>query len=181
MTVLRDETRSRWSNLDPEKFIGVVINGALSDQLKLSQTFISVYAQIIQGLPRPQPPAAGNLETLILLRHLLKSIRSTITSAGEVINNPAMTLPSTALTSEGFIFYVVANMRVLIQEIRDMAAMIEREPSLKDTLMPGANGRLAGAVAADIQQYMTAIMQLLDFAEQYAQKLRDQRQMQSME
>lgn len=181
MMALRDETRNRWLSLDPEKFIIVVINGALNDQIKLALTFISVYTQISHGLPRTTPLGSESTQTLSQLRYLFKSIRVAITTASEVINNSAATLPSSALTAEGFIKYVVVNMRQPIRTIVEMAGEIAHNPLLRDTLMPGANGRHASAVAADIQQYTDAISQLLDFAEQYVRKLRGEAEKKSNE
>ncbi|MEZ4669866.1 MAG: hypothetical protein R3E39_18330 [Anaerolineae bacterium] len=171
MTVLRDETRNRWSSLEPDKFIVVVLNGALNDQIKLALTFISVYSHVTYGVP-----AGNSIQAQSQLRHMLKSIRSAITNASEILNNSATTLPASALTPEGFITHVVSRMRKPIAEIDEITTAIQQESALRDTLMPGVNGRMAGAVAGDAQQYTHAITQLLDFAEQYVLKRQQRRE-----
>jgi len=174
MAVLREETRNRWSALAPDKFISTVLYGALGDQLKLAYTFIAVYTQIMHNLPRTQPLRFNNHQSVIQLRGLLKQLRLSISDAGDVLhgdNTP--TVPLSTYTDEGFILYTIARVRHYIQEIETGVLKIETTPALMDIPMPGSNGRLASSVASDIRGYMLEINQILDFAQQYAQRIVD--------
>ncbi len=172
MAVLREETRNRWSALAPDKFISTVLYGALGDQLKLAYTFIAVYTQIMHNLPRTQPLRLTNPQSVIQLRSLLKHLRSSISDASDVLhgdNTP--TVPLSTYTDEGYILFTIKEVRYYIEEIEADVLKIETTPELIDIPMPGSNGRLASSVASDIRGYMLEINQLLDFAQQYAQRI----------
>jgi hypothetical protein len=172
MAVLRDETRNRWSALAPDKFISTVLYGALGDQLKLAYTFIAVYTQIMHNLPRTQPLGLTNQRAIVQLRTLLKQLRSSISDASDVLhgdNTP--TVPLLTYTDEGFILSTIAAVRHYIQEIEAGVLHIETTPELMNIPMPGSNGRLASSVASDIHGYMLETTQILDFAQQYAQRI----------
>ena len=172
MAVLREETRNRWSALTPDKFISTVLYGALGDQLKLAYTFIAVYTQIMHNLPRTQPLRLSNHQSVVELRSLLKNLRSSISDASNVLrgdNTP--TVPLSTYTDEGFILSTIAVIRHYIQEIEAGVLRIETTPELMAIPMPGSNGRLASSVASDIRGYMLEINQILDFAQQYAQRI----------
>lgn len=172
MAVLREETRNRWSALAPDKFISTVLYGALGDQIKLASTFISVYTQIMHNLPRTQPLRVNNPKAIIELRRLLKHLRTAITDVGEALhgdNTP--TVPAAAYTHEGYILYVVKSIRQSMRDIEAGVSKIETTPDLMEIPMPGSNGRLASSVASDIRGYVFEINQLLDFAQQYAERI----------
>jgi hypothetical protein len=172
MAVLREETRNRWSALAPDKFISTVLYGALGDQLKLAYTFIAVYTQIMHNLPRTQPLRLTNPQAVGQLRILLKQLRACISNASDVLrgdNTP--TVPVSTYTDEGFILYTVLAVRQYIEEIEAGVSKIETTPELMVIPMPGSNGRLASSVASDIRGYMLEINQILNFAQQYAQRI----------
>ena len=172
MALLREETRNRWSALTPDKFISTVLYGALGDQLKLAYTFIAVYTQIMHNLPRTQPLRMTNSQSVGQLRGLLKNLRAAISDASDVLrgdNTP--TVPLSTYTDEGYILYTVSAVRHYIEEIEAGVSRIESTPDLMDIPMPGSNGRLASSVASDIRGYMVEINQILDFAQQYAQRI----------
>ena len=172
MAVLRDETRNRWSALAPDKFISTVLYGALGDQLKLAYTFISVYTQIMHNLPRTQTLGVTNHSSVVQLRGLLKHLRSSISDASDVLhgdNTP--TIPLANYSDEGFILSTTGAIRHYIEEIEAGVLRIETTPELMGIPMPGSNGRLASSVASDIRGYMLDLNQLLDFAQQYAQRI----------
>lgn len=175
MAVLREETRNRWSALAPDKFISTVLYGALGDQLKLAYTFIAVYTQIMHNLPRTQPVPNVNHQSVIQLRSLLKHLRSSISDANDVLrgdNTP--TIPLSTYTDEGFILYTVTQVRHYVQDIEADVLRIETTPELMNIPMPGSNGRLTSSVTSDIRGYMVEITQILDFAQQYAQRIIEQ-------
>ncbi len=172
MAVLREETRNRWSALAPDKFISTVLYGALSDQIKLAFTFISVYTQIMHNLPRTQPLRVTNPKAVIELRRLLKHLRTCISDAGDSLhgdNTPTISVDS--YSDEGYILYVVKSVRHHIRQIEMGVTKIETTPDLMEIPMPGSNGRLASSVASDIREYMAEINKLLDFAQQYADRI----------
>jgi hypothetical protein len=175
MAVLREETRNRWSALAPDKFISTVLYGALGDQLKLAYTFIAVYTQIMHNLPRTQPIPNLNPQSVIQLRSLLKHLRSSISDASDVLHGDSTpTVPLSTYTNEGFILFTVTQVRHYIQDIEADVLKIEMTPELRDIPMPGSNGRLTSSVASDIRGYMLEIKQILDFAQQYAQRVIEQ-------
>ncbi|MBL8119119.1 MAG: hypothetical protein JNJ78_16410, partial [Anaerolineae bacterium] len=104
------------------------------------------------------------------LRQLMKYVRACMTSANDILHGDTPTVPLSSYTSEGFILYSVGEIRSSVQEIMQTVAEIQRDELLRYTPMPGSNGRMAGAVAADIQQYMLEIKEILDFAQQYAER-----------
>ncbi len=174
MAALREETRNRWSALAPDKFINTVLYGALGDQMKLAYTFIAVYTQIMHNLPRTQPLRLTNPQSVAQLRMLLKSLRTSISDARDVLhgdNTPTMQLST--YTDEGFILYIIGTIRHYVREIESGVTKIETSPELMDIPMPGSNGRLASSVASDIRGYMFDINQILDFGQQYAQRIVD--------
>ena len=175
MAVLREETRNRWSALAPDKFISTVLYGALGDQLKLAYTFIAVYTQIMHNLSRTQPLPPLNPQSVSLLRTLLKHLRSSISDARDVLhgdNTP--TVPLSTYTHEGFILFTVTEVRHYVQDIEADVLTIESTPELMNIPMPGSNGRLTSSVASDIRGYMVEINQILDFGQQYAQRIIEQ-------
>ncbi len=172
MAVLREETRNRWSALTPDKFIHTVLYGALGDQLKLAYTFIAVYTQIMHNLPRTQPLRLSNHQSVVELRGLLKRLRTSISDANDALHgDDTPTVPVATYTDEGFILDLVTTIRRHIQEIEAGVLKIETTPELMTIPMPGSNGRLASSVASDIRGYMLEINQILEFAQQYAQRI----------
>ena len=172
MAVLREETRNRWSALAPDKFIHTVLYGALGDQLKLAYTFIAVYTQIMHNLPRTQPLRLNNHQAVVDLRGLLKRLRTSISDANDALHgDDTPTMPVASYTDEGFILDQVTIIGRYIQEIEAGVLKIETTPELMDIPMPGSNGRLASSVASDIRGYMLEIKQILEFAQQYAQRI----------
>ncbi|MBI1277874.1 MAG: hypothetical protein GC179_07080 [Anaerolineaceae bacterium] len=172
MAVLREETRNRWSALAPDKFINTVLYGALGDQLKLAYTFIAVYTQIMHNLPRTQTLGLVHHQSVVELRSLLKQLRTLISDANNALHgDDTPTVPVSSYTDEGYILDLVTTIRRFIQEIERGVSRIETTPELMDIPMPGSNGRLASSVASDINGYMFEIVQILDFAQNYAQRI----------
>lgn len=172
MAVLREETRNRWSALTPDKFISTVLYGALSDQIKLASTFISVYTQIMHNLPRTQPLRMENHKAVVELRRILKHVRTHITDARDTLhgdNTP--TIPVSSYTDEGYILQTVKAVRQSINQIDAGLCKIEANPDMLSIPMPGSNGRLVRSVVSDIRDYLSEITQLLDFAQQYAERI----------
>ena len=172
MAVLREETRNRWSALAPDKFINTVLYGALGDQLKLAYTFIAVYTQIMHNLPRTQSLRLSNHQAVVELRTVLKQLRTSISDANDALHgDDTPTVPISSYTDEGFILDLVKTIRRHIQDIEAGVSKIENTPELMDIPMPGSNGRLASSVASDISGYMSEINQILEFAQNYAQRI----------
>jgi len=172
MAVLREETRNRWSALAPDKFINTVLYGALGDQLKLAYTFIAVYTQIMHNLPRTQTLGLTNHEAVVELRSLLKQLRTAISDANNALHgDDTPTVPVSSYTDEGFILDLITTIRRFIRDIEAGVQTIETTPTLMNIPMPGSNGRLASSVASDISGYVLEINQILDFAQNYAQRI----------
>ena len=174
MSSLHTDTRARWGQLEPEKFVGAVLYGALRDKIKMAFMVVSVYTQIIHSLPgtasiRLSQPPPGGPNDLTKLRDLLKHMRACITDANDIIqgDNPTLTLGS--YTPEGYILHTVRDIRRYILNIERWSAAIENDPAIDLATLPGLNGKRAGDVATDILKHMAEILQLLDFAQTYAE------------
>jgi hypothetical protein len=177
MTGLHTNTRARWGQLEPEKFVSAVIYGTLLDKVKMAYMVISVYTQIINGQPgtaslrlREAPPGAPG--DIVKLRDLLKHMRACITDANDIIQGDVPTLPLSAYTPEGFILHTVRDIRRYTAHIDRWASAIEHDPDLDITALPGLNGKRAGDVATDILKHVSEITQILDFAQSYAEDIR---------
>jgi hypothetical protein len=171
--MLHEETRSRWSALEAEKFIATVLYGALREQTKLVYTQIAVYTQIMHGQPRAQFVAASgesHPQYVDTLRDLLKYMRACITDAKDVVFGEGPTYHG-PYTHAGFIIYMVSEIRRNIQEVERCARLIEQDALLNTLTAPGLEGRSAGSIATDICSHLDHVAQLLDFAQSYAEKL----------
>lgn len=171
--MLHDETIARWSALEAEKFIDTVLYGALRDQTKLVYTRIAVYTQIIHSQRRVEfagVPGESNPLYVDTLRDLLKYMRACMTDAKDIIYGEGPTYHG-PYTHAAFIIYIVSDMRRNIREVERCAQMIEQDTMLSELTVPGLEGRSAGYVAADICTHLTSLVQLLDFAQSYAEKL----------
>ena len=178
MTGLHTETRARWGELQPDKFVGTVMYGTLREKIKMAYMVISVYTQIIHSLPGTaslklcQPPPGGPND-IIKLRDLLKHMRACITDANDIIQGDIPTLPIEAYTPEGYILHTVRDIRRYVVHIDRWASAIENDPEMDLTTLPGLNGKRAGDVATDILKHITEIVQILDFAQSYAEQVRE--------
>lgn len=159
MTDWSPEIQSRWMTLSPEKFIQVVINGALRDQIRLAYTFVAVNTQVSTAALR-LPVNPHHMEKL---RDLLKFIRDNMTDVRNVINGDAPTVPPSALTPVGYIRYMVNMLRLMLEQVDQSARIIQDDENLKAIILPNVANRRAGAVAADIRDYLASIMRLIDF------------------
>ncbi len=157
------ETQSRWMMLPPEKFIQVVINGALRDQIRLTYTFVAVNTQISTAALR----LPVNPHYMEKLRDLLKFIRENTADINNIISGDAPTVPPSALTPVGYIRYIVNMLRLVLEQIDQSARIIQEDENLKGILMPNVANRRAGSVAADIRDYLGSIIRLIDFIVAY--------------
>ncbi len=177
MTGLHTDTCARWGQLDPDKFVGTVMYGTLRDKIKMAYMVISVYTQIIHSLPGTaalklhQPPPGGP-DDILKLRDLLKHMRACISDANDIIQGDIPTLPLSAYTPEGYILYTVRDIRRYMLHIDRWASAIEGDTEMDLAVLPGLNGKRAGDVASDILKHVTEIMQILDFAQSYAEQAR---------
>lgn len=177
MAGLHTDTRARWGQLEPEKFVGAVLYGALRDKIKMAYMVVCVYTQIIHSQPGTasirlcQPPPGGPHD-VTKLRDLLKHMRASITDANDIIQGDNPTLPIEAYTPEGFILTTVRDVRRYIAHIDRWASAIENDATLDLTPLPGLNGKRVGDVASDILKHVTEITQILDFAQHYAERAR---------
>jgi hypothetical protein len=177
MAILHDETRARWTALDPEKFITTVIHGELRTQIKLTYTFIAVYTQIIHSQPKAhfagvQQPDDSHRLHVDALRDLLKYMRACITDAKDIVFGDGPTLPM-PYTHMGYILYIVSDIRRNIEEIERCAMVIETDAPLNTLVLPALEGRSAGNMAEDIRARLVDVKLLLDFAQSYAEKLQE--------
>ena len=174
MIGLQTETRARWHQLSPDKFIGSVLYGTLRDKIKLAYMVVNVYTQIVHSQPttaslRLRTAPAGGPQDVTRLRDLLQHMRACINDANDIIQCDTPTLSSQSYTPEGYILYTIRDIRHYIQHIERWATAIEKDPDMDVTPLPGLNGKRAGDIAAEIMNHISEIMLLLDFAQQYAE------------
>jgi hypothetical protein len=176
VTGLHTDTRVRWGQLQPDKFVGTVLYGTLREKIKMAYMVISVYTQIIHSLPGTaslklcQPPPGGP-DDVLKLRDLLKHMRACITDANDIIQGDNPTLPVSAYTPEGYILQMTRDIRRYVNLIHRWASAIENDPAMELAILPGLNGKRAGDVATDILKHIAEIVQILDFAQSYAEQV----------
>jgi hypothetical protein len=173
MSALHDETRSRWTRLNPEKFIGSVLYGALREKIKLTYTVVSVYTQIIHSLP-----GTGSIrlqQTMVTkdptaLRDLLKHMRACMADAHDVIqcDTPTLSLPS--YTPESYILFTVRDLQHSMQPVVRWGHMIANDPGMSVEL-PTLDGKTAADVGAEIVKHVAEVCAILEFAEHYAERI----------
>lgn len=176
MVVLHDETRARWEQLDPEKFIGRVLYGALREKIKLSYTVICVYTQIMNSLPaavslRLEQSPPGLPSDVTRLRDLFKHMRACITDAHEIIQCDVQTISISNYTPESYILHTVWDIRRYIHHIEEWARAIESDKRVNEATFAELNGNRTGDIAGDILKHVLEVTQILDFAQEYAEKL----------
>ncbi|MBL8164098.1 MAG: hypothetical protein JNJ61_19070 [Anaerolineae bacterium] len=173
MSALHDETRSRWSRLNPEKFIGSVLYGALREKIKLTYTVVSVYTQIIHSVPGTgsiRLQQHGNAKEPTSLRDLLKNMRACMADAHDVIqcDTPTLSLPS--YTPEGYILFTVRDLQHSMQPVVRWGEMIANDPGMS-VEVPTLDGKTAAEVGAEIIRHVAEVSAILEFAERYAEHI----------
>lgn len=168
------ETRSRWRQLPPEKFIGSVLYGTLRDKIKLAYMVVNVYTQIVHSQPttaslRLRMPPPGGPDDVTRLRDLLQHMRACINDANDIIQCDTPTLSSRSYTPEGYILFTIQDIRLYMEHINRWADAIENDPDMESAPLPGLNGKRAGDIAGEILRHTTEIVQILDFAQHYVE------------
>lgn len=149
--------------------MSVVMAGVLAEQIKLAQSFISVYTQIILSLPRTQQLVSSRAHELRQLREQFRYMRTCADAVTAALHGTEAGPPRPPHEEAKRILYLAADIRRFTQAIAETASAIRADEALRHTPMPGSNGRLAGAVAEDILGYIREIDLLLTFAMQYGE------------
>jgi len=96
MPAIHDETRSRWEQYPPERFIQQVIHGTLHEKVNTAYTVIHVYTQILHQLPATavmEIQTPGEFEATHL-RELFVEMRDSIAAVHETSEDETPTLPA---------------------------------------------------------------------------------------
>jgi hypothetical protein len=169
-------TYARWEQLSPEKFIGLVMYGALRERVKSAYLLISVYNQFIHSIRatagmRLSLPPAGYEKGPTGVRYLLANMRACITDAHEIIEGNTETLPS-YYSPERYILFLVQSVRSYTRPVERWARALEADASLHHVKMAELGNKHMGDVASDILRHVADIHTLLDFAHSYLEKRR---------
>ncbi len=171
--MIHDETRSRWEQFSPEKFIRIVLNGTLREKINTAYMVIHVYTQIVYHLPatatmRLDAPDADDGE--IGLRELFLEMRDSITTMHDRDDDETPTLPK-GYTPGDHILYIVKQSRLHVGAIRQAMQPVQADARVRQALLPGLNGRRVGDVVAEILKHISDIANVLDFAQNYAENI----------
>ncbi len=173
MITLLEETRARWQHLPPEMFYQKVVRETLSEQIKMAYTVMSVYTQIVTTLPltsslalQQLPP--GTPRELASIRPLLRHMRDLLLQAhSAVLGDDTVTLPA-SYGWEGFILYLVGDVRRFIEETERWSAVIASDPRMQKAQVRQLNHKTIAAIGVEMRDQMNAIMTTLTFAQSYA-------------
>jgi hypothetical protein len=171
--MIHDETRSRWEQFSPEKFINMALNGTLREKINTAYMVIHVYTQIIHHLPatatmRLDMPDAEDGE--IGLRDLFIQMRDSIAVLHDRDDDDTPTMPR-GYTPGDHILHIVRQTRLHVTAIRQANQPILADARVRQALLPGLNGRRVGDVTTEILKHMSDITQILDFAQNYAENI----------
>lgn len=175
MTAIHDETRARWEQYPPEKFIHVVLQGTLREKINTAYMVIHVYTQIVHHLPatatmRLEVPDSDDESGL---RDLFMQMRDSIAALHDDNPDDTATLPK-GYTAGNAILHVVRQARPHVTMIRQTIQPIQADARIRQAFLPGLNGRRVGDITAEILKHVTDIEQILDFAQNYAENITQQ-------
>jgi hypothetical protein len=174
MTALHDETRSRWGAYPPEQFIRVVMQGTIRNKVELASVVVHVYTQIIHQYPgsgsiRFQGAEPSKKEPT-RLRDLFLNMRACMADAQAATKGDTRTL-ILPYTPERYIRDTSDEIRRYIVSVEHWARLIEKDKKVAEARLPGTRGgKSFGEVASEILKNINDIIQLLDFARDYAEK-----------
>jgi len=173
MTALHDETRSRWGAYPPDEFIRTVLHDAIRHKVELASVVIHVYTQIVhqfsgssslrlQGVdPETKEPTR--------LRDLFLNMRACMADAQAAAQGDTRTLV-TPYTPERYIRDAADEIRRYIVSVERWAQMIQTDARVAGSRLPGTTGgKSFGDIAGEILKNTEGIIQLLDFARDYAE------------
>jgi hypothetical protein len=173
MTALHDETRSRWGAYPPDQFIRVVLHGTIRNKVELASVVIHVYTQIIHQFPASSsiriitPEAATKGPTR--LRDLFLNMRACMADAQAATKGDTRTL-LLPYTPERYIRDLSDEIRRYVLSVERWVKLIEADNKIAETRIPGTKGgKSLGEVAGEILNNTGDIIQLLDFAKDYAE------------
>jgi hypothetical protein len=174
MALLHDETRARWTNYPPEKFIREVINRALRDKINVTYTMTHVYTQVVYRLPATTsvwvpPRRSGENGAYVRLRDLFVDMRTSATRMLDIIQDSTETLPLD-YTYITYIQQVIAALREHVVQLRYWTEAIRQDENADLCELRHLNGKSVQAMAADIAQHIKDISNLLDFTQEYTRK-----------
>jgi hypothetical protein len=169
MLALTEPTLRQWALLDAEKFVSAVLHGEIAERLKLSTTMVCLYTQMIHGLPLTDQLMAGGTAERTKLRGLFRDMRSVMQGAYEILNGDNPTVPLTCYTPEGFIQFMVNDLRQPLLVVAELLSTILTDSTLARTAMPGSAEHTAGSVAQELQAVIADLLRLMSFAERFAE------------
>jgi hypothetical protein len=178
MPIIHDETRSRWEQYPPEKFIRMVLNGTLREKVNTAFMVIHVYTQIIHHLPatatmRLEVHGAEEDGEEIGLRDLFMQMRESITALHDAAEDDTPTLPK-GHTAADYISLVVRQSTPYLAAIRRSIQPIQADARIRQALLPELNSRHVGDITAEILKHTNDIAQILDFAQHYGENITQQ-------
>lgn len=171
--MLHDETRSRWEQFSPERFIQTVLNGTLREKVNTAYMVIHVYTQIVHHLPATATmylDAPDSDEGEVGLRDLFMEMRDSIATLHDRDADETPTLPK-GYTPGDHIHYIVRNSRLHVNAIRQIMQPVMNDARVRQALLPGLNGRRVGDVVTEILKHLSDISNVLDFAQNYAENI----------
>jgi hypothetical protein len=178
MPAIHDETRSRWEQLPPEKFIRLVIQGTLREKINTAYMVIHVYTQIIHHLPvtatmtldyRDSEDDSGEIG----LRDLFILMRDSITALHDANEDETPTLPK-GYTAQDYIAHVTWQARPHLAAIRQYAQPIQADARVRQALLPELSSRHVGDIVTEILKHASDIGQILEFAQNYGENITQQ-------
>jgi hypothetical protein len=173
MTALHDETRSRWGAYPPDQFIRIVMHGAVRNKVELASVVIHVYTQIIHQFPGSSglrlKPADESSKEPTRLRDLFLNMRACMSDAQLATQGDTRTL-LLPYTPERYIRDTSDEIRHYVLSVECWARLIEKDTAIAAARLPGTRGgKSFGEVADEILKNINDIVQLLDFARDYAE------------
>ena len=173
MTALHDETRSRWGAYLPDQFIRIVMHGAVRNKVELASVVIHVYTQIVHQFPGSRglrlKPAGEASKEPTHLRDLFLNMRACMADAQSATQGDTRTL-LLPYSPERYIRDTSDEIRRYVLSVERWARMIEKDSAVAEARLPGTRGGKSFAeVAAEILKNTGDIVQLLDFARDYAE------------
>ncbi|MEO8606258.1 MAG: hypothetical protein ABI690_00125 [Chloroflexota bacterium] len=173
MTALHDETRSRWGAYPPDQFIRIVMHGAVRNKVELASVVIHVYTQIIHQFPGSSGLRLKSVDEAskepTRLRDLFLNMRACMADALSATQGDTHTL-LLPYTPERYIRDMSDEIRRYVVSVERWARMIEKDKAVAEARLPGTRGgKSFGEVADEILKNLNDIVQLLDFARDYAE------------
>jgi|GEM_PF-2150732 len=171
MTALHDETRSRWSAYPPDQFIRMVLHGAIRNQVELASVIVHVYTQIIHQFPGSRDLHIHNADAkeTTRLRDLFLNMRACMADAQAATQGDTRTL-MLPYTPERYIRDAANEIRRYVLSVERWAHQIEMDVHVAEARLPGTTGgKSFGDIAGEILKNIGDIVQLLDFARDYAE------------